>query len=129
MAIFLKVIYRFNAIPIKIPTHFFTELEREIFKFIWKRKKNKTKPNQNRKSKTILNNKRTFQGITIPHLKIYYRAIVIRTVWYWYRDRWVDQWNRIQDPELNPHIYVQLVFDKDATTTQCVGWVDSIFNK
>ena len=84
MAILLKAISRFNTIPIKIPTQFFTELEREICKFIWNNKKPRI-------AKTILNNKRSSSGITIPDLKLYYRAIVIKTARYWYRDRWLDQ--------------------------------------
>jgi hypothetical protein len=60
------------------------ELEKSICKFIWNNKKLKM-------VKTLLNNKRTSGGITIPVLKLYYRAVVIKTAWYWYRDRMVNQ--------------------------------------
>jgi hypothetical protein len=107
MAILPKAIYRFNAILIRIPTQFFKDLEIGIIKFIWKGR-------NPRIAKRILNNKRTSGGITVPDLKFYYRAIVIKTEWYWYSDRHVYQWNKIEDPEIKLHIYRHMIFDQDA---------------
>jgi len=76
LAILPKAIYRFNAIPMKIPNQFFIEIERTICKFIWNNKKSRI-------VESVLNNKRTYRGIIISDLKQYYRAIVIKSVEYW----------------------------------------------
>jgi hypothetical protein len=87
-------------------------MEREVLNFIWKNK-------NPRISKTILNNERSSRGITIPNLKLYYKAIVIKAARNWYRDRQLYQWNRIEDPEINLHTYRHLIFNKVAKTILC----------
>jgi hypothetical protein len=111
MAILTKAIYSFNAILLKIRTQFFTKLERAICKFIWNNKKPRI-------AKTMLNNKRTSGGISIPDSKLYYRAIGLKSSWSWYSDKQVDQWNRIGNPEMNPHTYGHLIFIKGVKTIQ-----------
>ena len=104
----------------KITPAFFTELEQTILKFVWNQKRPRI-------AKVILKKKTKAGDITVVDFQTHYKAVIIKTVWYWHNNRHSDQWNRIENPEMDPQTCSQLIFDKVGKNIQ---WnKDSLFSK
>ena len=107
MAALPKAIYRFKAIPIKLPKTFFTKLEEKIHKTYIELLKN-----QNYQSNPEGGKKPQAGSLTLQDFRQYYKGIIFKTVWDWYKNRCTDQRNKIENPEINSNTYGHFNYDK-----------------
>ena len=106
--------------PYQTTNGIFHRTRTKISQFIWKHKRPQI-------AKPVLRKKNGAEGINLPDFRLYYKATVIKTGWYWHKNRNIDPWNKIESPEINPCTYEYLVFYKECMNIQ---WgKDGLFNK
>ena len=115
-----RAVYRSHAILIKLSITVSTELEQRVPTSVWRHKRPWI-------AKALLRNKNGAGGIRLLDFRLYCKAIIIKTVWYWHKNWNIDQCKRTENPEINLCIYGQLIYDKGSKTTQCGK--DSFFKK
>ena len=98
--------YIFHVIPITIQVALFFPRQSYM------------EPQTIQTAKAILRKKNGTGGINLPDFRLYYKATVIKTVWYWHKDRNIDQWNKIESPETNPFTCGHFIFDKGVKNIQ-----------
>ena len=129
MCILPRAIYTFDAIPIKIPLSFLKELEQIILKIC-------VEPQKALRSQNSL--EKEIQSNTIPDFKLYYKAVVIKIVWYWHKYRHIDRGKKIEIPETNSQLYDLLIFrkrgknmqwERRVSSTTCIGKIGQLCAK
>ena len=104
--------------PYQVTLAFSTELEQTILKYVWNQRRPRT-------VQVMLKKKSKHGSITIPDLKLCYKAIITKRVWYWHEHRDIHEWNRIENPEMDSQVYSQVIFDKRGKNIQWKKTVSS----
>ena len=120
MTMLPNAIYRFNMMLIKLPMAFSTELEQKNFTIHIETEKTTNSQSSPEKEEWNWRNQ-------LPDIRLYYKVTVIKTAWYWHKNRNIDQWNKVESPEINQYTYRYLIFDKGSKNIQWGN--DSLFYK